>query len=107
MLLSDFAESSKFSDAGVRENDVKCPFRFDCLIKTIEIGQSGNVSLNTGDATADRLHGRVELLLTAASNEDICTLSYEELCGSQAYSSCATGDDCYFSLKLFTFGHGM
>jgi hypothetical protein len=58
MLLSDFAERRKFRNAGVGEDDVKFPLCFDGLIKTIEVGQFGNVSLNTSDVAADRLYGR-------------------------------------------------
>src|SRR5713226_8570771 len=59
MLLSDFAERRKFRNAGIGEDDVKFPLCFDGLIKTIEIGQFGHVSLNARDVAADRLYGRV------------------------------------------------
>src|SRR5258708_40157916 len=107
MLLRDLSQGSKFSNAGVGENDIDSSLRLDGLVETIEVGQSGNVSLNTSDVAADRLHGRVELFLTTARDEDVGTLSYEELCRSQSYPACATGDDCYFSLKLLIFGHRM
>src|SRR5216684_5241659 len=61
MLLSDFAERSKFRNAGIGKDDVKFPLCSDGLIKTIEVGQFGNVSLNASDIAADRLNGRVEL----------------------------------------------
>src|ERR1700691_1419435 len=70
MLLSDFAERSKFRNAGIGENDVKFSLCFDGLIKAIEVGQFCNVSLNAGNVVADRLYGRVELFLTAARDED-------------------------------------
>ncbi len=77
MLLRDFAEGSKFSNAGVGKNDIDSSLSLDGLVETIEVGQSGNVSLNTSDVAADRLHGRVELFLTAARDEDVSTLFYE------------------------------
>src|SRR5260370_40853807 len=107
MLLSDFAERSKFRNAGIGEDDVKFPLCFDSLIKTIEVVQFGNVSLNASDVAADRLYGRVELFLTAARDEDVGTLLYEELCCSHHNPRCATGNDCYFSLQLLIFGHRM
>jgi alkanesulfonate monooxygenase SsuD/methylene tetrahydromethanopterin reductase-like flavin-dependent oxidoreductase (luciferase family) len=69
-------------------------------IKTIKIGQFCDVALNASDVAADRLHGRVELFLPPARDENVGTLSYEELCGRQHYPGCATGNDCYFSLQL-------
>jgi len=62
------------------------------LLKTIEIGQLGNVSLDASDIAADRLHGRIELSLTAARDENVGTLSYEELCGSEPDPGRATGN---------------
>src|SRR5216683_3490110 len=53
MLLSDFAERSKFRNAGIGEDDVKFPLCFDSLIKTIEVVQFGNVSLNAIDVAAE------------------------------------------------------
>src|ERR1700720_4764210 len=105
MLLSDFVERSKFRSAGIGEDDVKFTFCFDGLIKTIEVGQFGNVSLNASDVAADSLYRRTELFLTPARDEDVGTLFYEELCCSQPYPGCATGNDCYFSLQLLIFGH--
>src|ERR1700755_326961 len=105
MLLSDFAEGSKFSSAGVGENDIDSSLRLDGLVETIEVGQSGNVSVNASDVAADRLHGRVELFLTAARDEDVGTLFYEQLCSGQPYPGCATGNDCHLSLQLLIFRH--
>ena len=55
----------------------------------------------------NRRYGRVELFLTAARDQDVGTFFYEELCRSQPYPGCATGNDCYFSLQLLIFGHRM
>src|SRR5271170_1776276 len=105
MLLRDFVERGKFTNAGIGEYNVEFSFCFDGLIQTIEVGQAGNVSLNTGDVTADRLHSRVELFLTAARDEDVGTLSDEELCGSQPDPGCTAGNHCHLSLQLLSFGH--
>src|SRR6266436_8008754 len=98
MLLSDFLERGKFRDAGIGEDDVKFPLCFDGLIKTIEVGQFGNVSLNASNVAADRLYGGVELFLTAARDEDARPLFDEQLRRSEAYSCGATGNDRHFSL---------
>src|SRR6202051_3710624 len=105
MLLSDFSEGSKFSYAGVGKNDIDSSLSLDGLVETIEVVQSGNVSLNTSDVAADSLHGRVELFLTAARDEDVGTLFYEQLCSGQPYPGCATGNDCRFSLQFLIFRH--
>src|SRR5258708_35179941 len=107
MLLRDLSHWSKFSNAGVGENDIDSPFRLDGFIKTIEVGQFGYVSLNASFVAADRLYRLVELFLTAARDQDVGTFFYEELCRSQPYPGCATGNDCYFSLQLLIFGHRM
>src|SRR5258708_14375813 len=107
MLLSDFAERSKFRNAGIGEDDVKFPLCFDSLINTIEVVQFGNVSLNASDVAADRLYGRVELFLTAARDEYVSPFLDEEFCCSQPYPGCATSNHCYFSLQLLSFGHRM
>src|ERR1700730_5797146 len=107
MLLSDFAERRKFRNAGIGEDDVKLSLCFNGLIKTIEVGQFGNVSLNASDVAADRLYGRIELFLTAARDEDVGTLLDEELCRGQTYPRGSAGDDCYFSLQLLIVRHRM
>src|SRR5258708_15847240 len=71
MLLSDFAERSKFRNAGI---GVKFPLCFDSLIKTIEVVQFGNVSLNASDVATDCLHGLFELFLPTARDQDVPTL---------------------------------
>src|ERR1700730_6620709 len=105
MLLRDLSQGSKFSDAGVGENDIDSPLRLDGLIKTVKVGQFGNVSLNASNVATDCFHGLVEFLLTTARDEDVGTLFHEELCCSQPYPCCATGNHCHFSLQLLSFGH--
>jgi hypothetical protein len=52
MLLSDFVEKNKFRNAGIGEDDVKFPLRFDGLIKTIEVGQRSSFSLDRRETIA-------------------------------------------------------
>jgi hypothetical protein len=92
LSLSPQPSCSTFSDSGIGENHIDSPPRRDGLVETIKVGQFGDVSLNAGNVAADCLHGLVELLLTAACDEDVGTLSYEELCRSQPYSCRATGN---------------
>src|ERR1700678_1662032 len=105
MVLSDFAERSKFSDASVGENDIDSSPRLDGFIKTIKVGQFRNVSLDTSNAAADRFHGFVEFLLTTACDEYVGPFLDEELCRSQPYSGRATSNHCYFPMQLLSFGH--
>src|SRR6202035_4353157 len=98
MLLGDASQGSKFTVAGIGEHDIDSPLLLDYLVETIQVRQFGNVSLDTGDAAADRLHGLIEFLLAAASNEDIGTLFDEELRAGQADPRRATGDDRHFTL---------
>src|SRR6202167_5446635 len=99
MLLRDFAEGSKFSDAGIGENDIDSPLGRDGLVETIKVGQFRNVSLNASNVAANCSDCLVELLLTTAGDEDVGALLYEELRGSQPYPCCTTGNNCHFSLQ--------
>src|ERR1700722_7384724 len=105
MLLCDFAEGSKFSDAGIGENNINPPLGRDGLVETIKVGQFRNVSLNASSVAANRFHGLVKLLSTTARDEDVGTLFYEELCASQPYPGRATSNHRYFPLQLLGFGH--
>src|SRR5882757_3295168 len=105
MLFGDFAEGSKFSDAGIGEHDIDSPLGRDDLVETIKVGQFGNVSLNASNVAANCFHSLVELLLTTARDEDVGSFFYKELCCSQPYPGCATGNDCHFSLQLLRTGH--
>src|ERR1700733_11948721 len=105
MFLRDLSHGSKFRNAGIGEDDVKFPVCLDGFIKTIEVGQFGNVSLNSGNVVTEGFHGLVKFFLTAASDEDVGTFFYEELRCSQPYPGCATGNDCYFSLQFLIFAH--
>src|SRR6266851_4451651 len=100
MLFCDTSQGSKFSNAGISEDDIDPPLLADDLIETIKVGQIGNVSLNASHVAADCLHGFVKLLPAAACDEDIGALFDKELCRSQPYPRRAAGDDCHFSLKL-------
>src|SRR5258708_13444925 len=101
MLLSDVSQGSKFTKAGVGENDVdSSPLRLDGLVETIKVGKVGNISLNTGDIASDRLNGLVKFLLATTRDEDECPLFDEEFGRCESYSRGAAGDDRHFSLQL-------
>src|SRR3984957_6288877 len=104
MFFSDGADGNKFSNAGVGENNIDSPLYLgDGLVKTIKIGQSGNVALNAGNVGADGLHGLVEFLLPATGDEDVGALSREKFCGSQPNPFGAAGNDGGLAFQLF--GH--
>src|SRR6267143_5966991 len=104
MLFSDLPKGNKFAHAGVRENNINSPLHLrDGLVKTINVSQLGNVSLNSRNVGANCLHGLVEFLLAAARDEDIGTLFDEELCCCQSNPFCAAGDDSDLAFELF--GH--
>src|SRR5882724_9037704 len=61
MLFGDRPKGNKFGNAGVGENDIDPPLHFrDGLVKTIKVGEFGNVALNARNIAPDRLHGLVE-----------------------------------------------
>src|SRR6266851_7138732 len=75
MLFGDGPKGNKFANAGVGENNVDSSLRLsDGLVKTVEVGQFGNVSLHPRNVAADCLYGLVEFLLATARNEDIRAL---------------------------------
>jgi hypothetical protein len=52
MLFCDTSQGSKFSNAGVSENDVDLPlYPTDGVIETIQVGQFGNVALDAAAAS--------------------------------------------------------
>ncbi len=56
MLFSDGPKGYKFANAGVGENNIDSPLHLgDGLVETIEVGQFGNVSLNSRNVGADCL----------------------------------------------------
>src|ERR1700734_441462 len=104
MLFGDGRKRNKFAHAGVGENNIDSPFLLrDGLVKTIEVSQLGNVSLNSRNVGADCLHGLVEFLLAAACDEDIGTLFDEKLRRRKSNSFWAAGDDG--GLAFQPFGH--
>src|SRR5271165_5550857 len=101
MPFRDASQGSKFSNTGVSENDVDSPlYPTDGVVETIQVGQFGNVSLNARNVAADCLHGLIKFLLATARDENVGTLSDEELCCSHPYPRRAAGDDRHFSLQL-------
>src|SRR6267143_644866 len=106
MLFGDGPEWNKFANAGVGENNIDSSLHLsDGLVKTIKVGQFGNVPLNARNVAADCLHGLVEFLLSAARDEDIRTLFDKKLCRSQPNPFCAAGDDSDLTFELF--GHSL
>src|SRR6266576_3876909 len=104
MFFGDGPKWNKFGNAGVGENNIDSPLHLrDGLVKTIEVSQFGNVSLNSRNVGADCLHGLIELLLAAARDEDIGTLFDEKFSSSQPNAFCAAGDDSRLACELF--GH--
>src|ERR1700726_314049 len=104
MLFGDGPEGNKLPNPGVCENNVDSPLHLrDGIVKTIKVSQLGNVSLNSRNVRADCLHGLVEFLLAAARDEDIGTLSHEELCRGQSNPFCPASDDGGLAFELF--GH--
>ena len=83
MLFGDGTKGNKFANAGIGENNIESAFHVgNRLVKTIKIGEFGNVALNARNVGADCLHRFVEFLLPAAGNEDIGTLLDEKFCRS-------------------------
>src|SRR5216683_7751474 len=104
MLFGDGPKGNKFANTGVGENNIYSPLHLrDRLVKTIEVSQLGNISLNARNVAADCLYGLVEFLLAAARDEDIGTLLDEKLCRSQSNPFCAAGDDGGLAIEFF--GH--
>src|SRR5260221_9368162 len=102
MLFGDSPKRNKFANAGVGENDVDSPVLFrDSLVKTIKVGEFGNVALHARNVAADCLYGLVEFLLAAARDEDMGTFFHEKLCRGEPNSFCAAGDDSGLTFELF------
>src|SRR6266403_3894366 len=94
MLFGDGPKGNKFTNAGVGENKIDSAFHLsNRLVKTINVSQLGNVSLNSRNVGADCLHGLVEFLLAAARDEDIRTLFDEKFCSGQPNPFCPASDD--------------
>src|ERR1700676_3357950 len=92
MLLGDGPKGNKFANAGVGENNIDSPLLLgDGLVKTIKVGQFGDVSLNARNVGADCLHGLVKFIRATARDEDIGTLFDEKFCRSQSNPFCAAG----------------
>src|ERR1700688_1507694 len=104
MLFGDGPKRNKFANTSVGENNMDSPLHLsDGFVKTIKVGQSGNVSLTARNVVADCLHGLVKFLRATARDEDIGTLFDEKLCRSQSNPFCAAGDDSDLAFELF--GH--
>jgi hypothetical protein len=92
--LGDLAELSEFARPGVCEKNVEAAFAFlDCCEESVEVGQLRYVALNADGVGADQFHGRVELGLTTAGDEDERTFPGEPLGGREADAAVAAGDE--------------
>ena len=79
MLFGNDPKGNEFAHAGIRENNVDSPLHLgDGLVKTIKVGQLGDVALNSRNVCADCLHGLVGFLLATTRYEDIGTLFDEK-----------------------------
>src|SRR5216684_4457251 len=104
MLFGDSPKGNKFANPSVGENNVDSPLHLrGGLVKTIKVGQLGDISLNARNVGADRLHGLVKFLRATARDEHICTLFDEKLCRSQSNPFCAASDDS--DLAFEPWGH--
>src|SRR5258708_24262287 len=101
MLCDDCPKGNKVGNAGVGENKIDSPLRLsDGLVKTVKVGQFGNVSLHPRNVGTDCHHGLVEFLLAAARDEDIGTFFDEKLCRSQPNPFGAACDESDLVFKL-------
>src|SRR5271170_3409715 len=101
MLFANVPKGNEFAHAGISENNVDSPLHLgDGLVKTIKVGQLGDVALNSGNVCADCLHGLVEFLLATARYEDIGTLFDEKSCRSEPNSFSSAGDDGGLAFEL-------
>ena len=67
MLLRDLPERNERADAGIREQYIESPAPFTNRRKhSIEVGEIGDVTLDSDHSGSDLAHRRVELLLAAA-----------------------------------------
>src|SRR6266849_566649 len=102
MLFGDGPKGNKFANARVGKNNIELPRHLgNGLVKTVKVGEFGDVTLNARDIAADCLHGLVEFFLAAARDEDISTLFDEKFCRSEPNSFCASRDDSYLASEFF------
>src|SRR6202140_1142236 len=103
MLFGDGPKGNKFANTSVGENNIDSPLHLsDGFVKTIKVGQSGNVSLNARNVGADCLPGLGKFLRATARDENIGSLFDEKLCRSQSNPFCAAGDDGDLTFELFS-----
>src|SRR5580658_1941410 len=104
MLSGNGSKLNEFAHAGIRENNVDSPLHLgDGFVKTIKVGQLGDVALNARNVGADCLHSLVEFLLATARYEDIGTLFNEKFCRSETNAFRSARDDGCLAFQLF--GH--
>jgi hypothetical protein len=97
MLFRYGAERREAPSPGIGDQDINVSFLFFYLsIKTIEIGQIGDVATNAGDIAADFPDGLFQLFLAAPRNEDIGAFRDKQLRRGEAEAAGSAGDNCYF-----------
>src|SRR5260370_43706 len=102
MLLGEGHKGNKFANPSVGKNNIQLPLHLgNGLVKTIKVGQVGDISLNARKVGADRLPGLVKFLRATARDEHICTLFDEKLCRSQSNPFCAACDDSNLTFESF------
>src|ERR1700733_1533348 len=103
MFFSNGSKGKEFAHAGIRENNVDSPLHLgDGLVKTIKVGQLGDVALNCRNVGPDCLYSLFELLLATARYEDIGTLLDKKFCRSEPNPFCSAGDDGGLAFELFS-----
>src|SRR5579871_5105995 len=103
MLFSDGPKGNEFAHARISENNVDSPLHLGYgLVKTIKVGQLGDVALNSRNVSADCLHSLVEFLLATARNDDIGTFFDEKFCRSEPNPFCSAADDGGLAFELFS-----
>src|SRR5258708_30800555 len=100
MLLREGCQGSEFADAGIGDQHIDLSLRLHGLVEVIEVRQFGDVSPNSCNLTADRLHGLVEFLLAATRYKDVAALIDEPLRCGETYSPGAAGNHADPSLHL-------
>ena len=102
VLLADLAQGSQRAAARVGKHHVQAAFLvLDRRVETVQIGEFGTVRLDGADVLrADLLHGFVQRVLAAASDEDVRAFGNEALRRGQADAAGAAGDQRDFSGEL-------
>jgi hypothetical protein len=105
VLFGDFPEGSVGGDASVGEDDVEFAFLLlDLREEAIEIGEAGNVSLNSGYVFSNLLYRGRQLGITAAGYKDVRAFVDKPRGCRQPDAAVTTCDKCNFPRELV---HGL